>query len=1030
MKKFVALLLSLISIVNPAFAGLNIVRSNGITLTGADGITLTGADGITLTGADGFLNYTANGITLTGADGITLTGADGITLTGADGASYAGPNGITLTGADGITLTGADGITLTGADGAAYAGPNGITLTGADGITLTGADGITLTGADGITLTGADGTQYRADSIVVRRPDGITLTGADGITLTGADGITLTGADGATRVGLNGITLTGADGITLTGADGITLTGADGITLTGADSVTGFGTSGVIFDHTNPSGITLTGADGITLTGADGITLTGADGITLTGADGITLTGADDQAGLQSVDPELAIALNNATDDSSINAVVVYHRSVTESDLEQLRQIGIQGGTRFRSLPMVYVTGTRDQILAISRLRSVRSLYGNRTLTFDSDPYFAKTGIQRVAADAELRADNGGLPISGRNVTVAVLDTGINGSHPDLAGKVVQNVRLADTQSLPIGFMYPTPVEGMANSDLAGGHGTFVSGIIAGSGASSNGKFAGVAPNAKLLGLSAGDVNLTNILSGFDYLMQKGSTYGVRVVNCSFSASTLFDPNDPVNVATKMLSDAAVVVVFSAGNTGAGNGTLNPYAAAPWVISVGATDEKGILASFSSRGNFGDPLQHPSLVAPGVNVASLRNIGTSTGTAGIAGADAQRLSALELPYYTTASGTSFSAPQVAGAAALMLEANPNLKPAEIKNILSRTSTPLPKYFYHEAGAGMLNAHAAVLEAAFPEREMGAFRSTISKNEIRFTTVNGQAFQRTVLPGTTESVPLTIPQNTVQATVNISWGIGVNDFGLKLFGSNGKLIGESNYLNVTGLTGRREKVVAQSPPAQIARAAIQHTGGVGVVQNVIGSMQVTTVDFPNLRDLESLASDSLLNAEQSLLRSIILPEGSKFKPDSTVSRSDFAATLLRAGLVSQFMAAQPVYTDVRDPSTRSIVESVQAGPSGQLIFDAAPGSRFYPNNNVTRLVAAIAFVRAAGLEASAATAALPPTVADSLTIPSQYRGHVAVALQQGFLSLDGNRFNAGRAITRIELSRSTNALIGR
>src|SRR6185295_15678259 len=97
------------------------------------------------------------------------------------------------------------------------------------------------------------------------------------------------------------------------------------------------------------------------------------------------------------------------------------------------------------------------------------------------------------------------------------------------------------------------------------------SGIVAGTGASSNGKFAGVAPNAKLLGLSAGEVDLTNVLSGFDYLLEKRASYGVRVVNCSFSANTLFDPNDPVNVATKMLVDAGVAVVFSAGNSGAGN---------------------------------------------------------------------------------------------------------------------------------------------------------------------------------------------------------------------------------------------------------------------------------------------------------------------------------------------------------------------------------------------------------------------------------------------------------------------------
>jgi serine protease AprX len=995
MKKFVALLLTFVVTVNPALAGLNFVRSNGITLTGADGITLTGADGITLTGADGILNYSANGITLTGADGLPLTN----------------PNGITLTGADGST----------------YTGPNGITLTGADGITLTGADGITLTGADGITLTGADGTQYRADSIVIRRPNGITLTGADGITLTGADGITLTGADGMARVGLNGITLTGADAINAIRTNGITLTGADGITLTGADSITGFGTSGVIFDHTNPSGITLTGADGITLTGADGITLTGADGITLTGADGITLTGADSENGIQSIDPELAIALNKATDDSSINAVVVLHHSVSESDLQSLRQIGIQGGAKFLSLPMVYVSGTRGQIAAISHLPSVRSIYGNRTLNFDSDPYFSKTNIQRVNGDADLRTDNGGNAITGRGVTVAVLDTGINGNHPDLVGKLVQNVRLVDAQSIPVGFMEPTPIEGLANTDFGGGHGTFVSGIVAGSGSSSNGKYAGVAPNAKLLGLSAGDLDLTNVLSGFDYLLQKGSGYGVKVLNCSFSANTVFDPNDPVNVATKMLTDAGVTVVFSAGNTGSGNGTLNPYAAAPWVISVGATDDKGALAPFSSRGNFGDELQHPSLVAPGVNVASLRNIGTVTGTSGFAGADTQRLSAVELPYYTTASGTSFTAPQVAAAAALMLEANPNLKPGEIKEILSRTATPLPKYFYHEAGAGMLNTYAAVLEAAFPERQMGLFRATTSRNEIRFSTSSLQKFDRSVLPGTTENVLFNIPQNTIQATVNISWGLGANDFGLKVFGANGSLIGESNYLNLPGLTGRREKVVAQSPAAQTVKAVIQHTGGVGTLQNVTGSMEITTVDFPNLKDLGTLSPDMLNEAEQSILRNIILPMGSKFRPDSTVTRVEFAEALLRAGLVSQYVAASPMFTDVRDISSRSIVESAQ---TARLVYDAVPGGKFYPNNNVNRLIAAVAFVRAAGLENSAATATLALTVNDSLTIPSQYRGYVAVALQNGFMSLDGNRFNPTRSITRMELARSTNVLVGR
>ena len=987
----------LLALANPVFAGLSIVKGNGITLTGADGIDYVGVSGITLTGADGLLTRQSNGITLMGADGITLTGADGITLTGADASTYTGPNGITLTGADGITLT--------------------------------GADGITLTGADGITLTGADGTKYTADQFIVRQPDGITLTGADGITLTGADGITLTGADGVQQTSYSGITLTGADGITLTGADGITLTGADGITLTGADGVTGVRGDGSLFDLTHPTGITLTGADGITLTGADGITLTGADGITLTGADGITLTGADDNTGLQSVDPELAKTLNSAADDSNVNAVVVFHRGVTDGDIEALKSIGIAGGTRFRVLPAVYVTATKEQLLAVSRLAEVRSLYGNRSLTFNADPYFNITGLPRVAADTDLRNDNAGLAHTGRNVTVAVLDTGVNAAHPDLAGRVVQNVKLADVQSVAAGFVYPTALEGQSNTDLASGHGTLVGGIIGGSGGASGGKFAGVAPGAKLLGLSAGDANLMFVLSGLDYLLNKGGDHAVRVVNCSFSAATVFDPHDPVNVGTKMLTERGVNVVFSAGNSGPGNGTMNPYAVAPWVVAVGATDERGKLASYSSRGSFGDDLQHPTLVAPGTNIIGPRSLVGTTGAVGLASGGTQRLSPAELYNYTTATGTSFSAPQVAGAIALMLEANPNLSTAEVKDILARTATPLPKYFNHEAGAGMLNTHAAVLEAAFPERHLGAFRSVLSRNGVRFTTSTSQLFEQTVFPYAAAGKDINIPANTVQATISIAWGLGANDLGLQVYNSANSLLGESNYLNLPGITGTREKVLLRNPAGQTVRTSVRHSAGTGTAQQIFGTVEVTQVEYPALLDLGAMPASMVTEAERSMLSNLVLPEGQKFRPDWAVTRGEFAGAVVRSGLVPQYMRSSAMYADVREWATRNAVESVQSSPTG-VLFPDATSSRFSPNDPVTKLAAAIAYVRAAGLDGQTANAVLPLTVADASAIPAAWRGHVAVALQNGLIALDGNRFNAGRYITRIELATALNRLVDR
>jgi hypothetical protein len=177
-------------------------------------------------------------------------------------------------------------------------------------------------------------------------------------------------------------------------------------------------------------------------------------------------------------------------------------------------------------------------------------------------------------------------------------------------------------------------------------------------------------------------------------------------------------------------------------------------------------------------------------------------------------------------------------------------------------------------------------------------------------------------------------------------------------------------------------------------------------------------------------MDALSADKLAQAEASLLTNVVLPEGRKFRPDWYVSRADLAGSLVRAGSVPQFVAAAPMFTDVKDAFTRGAVESVQSNPGGRMIYDAAPGGRFYPNNAATKLAAAIAFVKAAGLDGAAATAVLPITVADAAFIPAEWRGYVAAALQNGLISLDGNRFNASRAVTRIELAQSMNAVIGR
>ncbi len=984
-RRLIALTLTALLSSIPALAGLTIAGSNGITASGADGIGYVGTNGITASGADSILAFTPNGITASGADGITASGADGITASGADG----------------------------------------ITASGADSTTITRADGITASGADGITISGADGTAYRADSVVVRNPTGITASGADNIIATGTNGITASGAD--TRI------IDHADGITASGADNtLTINAADGITATGAD--------GIIFSIT-PNAVTISGVNGITASGADGITISGADSFVQTGTNAIiaALIDATNRVGFQSLDPELAVLLNRMTDDSNVDAVIVYYQVPADADIADLQRLGVLGGTRYRALPMIAVTTTKVKLEAISRLASVRSIYGNRTFQWNLEPAARNlTGVELARRNSDLIKANRGLPESGRGVTVAVLDTGVDATHGDLSGRVVQNIKLADTQSLSVGFNYPVAAPNLPNTDQAYGHGTFVAGVIAGNGQQSGGKYAGVAPNANILGLSAGDASLLFVLSGLDYLLANGASYNLRVVNCSFSANTVFDYNDPVNIATKMLTDHGVNVVFSAGNTGPGTDSLNPYSVAPWVISAGATDDQGRLANFSSRGEFGSPLFRPTLVAPGVNTVSLRasTLATVTTIDGL-GANDTQLSSSELPYYTTGNGTSFSAPQVAGVIALMLEANPQLTPAQIRDILQRTATPLPPYYLHEVGAGMLNAQAAVLEAAFSQRRFGGWRGVAYQNQVQFVN-SPQQFSGSVTPGGSNDSSLAIPPSALLASVQVAWGDTQSPANLNLtmidpYGANQSV---ANAASPLGLTGRRQRTVVQNPSVGTWLARVQNLPGpVSVVQastpqllgmqtgsqTYTGVIQITSARYATLADLGTLDPSSVSEIYQNFRGLVMSPIGKNFRQSFGVTRADLAQALVLGGRVPQYLPAQSNYTDVRDKATMLFVESAQASSSGALFPSVVTGGAFQPDAIVDRLTAVVALVRAAGLRQQAESGTCTLTYTDVASIPASLRGYVAVAVQNGLIKTSGMTFNPQGAFTRLDLA---------
>jgi serine protease AprX len=820
---------------------------------------------------------------------------------------------------------------------------------------------------------------------------------------------------------LAGIAFTAGQGVVLTGADGVVLTGADGVVLTGAD------------------GVVLTGADGVVLTGADGVVLTGADAFTYTGVDGVVLTGAD-STGIKSIDPELALTLNLLPDSSALNVFLVFHHLPTDDDFNALRAAGIVGGTRFRNLPIVITNATKSQIAAISTLASIRSIYSNKTFEFFTDDTRVITGQRDAMNDQRLTARNGGMPISGQGVTVAVIDTGIDATHPDLSygQQVIQNVRVADLQGSALAFIYPAAAEGLNDSDLTMGHGTLVSSIIAGSGAASGGNYGGMAPGAKLLGISGGDANLFFVLSAMDYVLSHRVDQNIRVVNCSFGISGIFDANDPVNVATQVLHDSGISVVFSAGNRGDQPNSLNPYSVAPWVIGVGAITKSGSLCSFSSRGAAGYGMFYPTLVAPGQAIVGARAtginvVGASGLTAGLISPDndLQTVPPAYLLRYTSSSGTSFAAPHVAGTIALMLQANPALQVDEIRNILQDTATPMLGYSRYEVGAGSLNAYAAVRKAAF-NTPFGAFRNQLTTAGLSQSRSTLAGFSGTVAPGATWSSTLEVPADVVFATTVLSWqnqNLPGNNLTLSL--SRGAAsVKAAPAASLLAPASQKIGVTLNDPAAGRWVINVTNTSDTltGTSQRFNGAIEIIRMNS-TVAGLDQLSPSDKQAALRAMRCGLMATAGNNFAPNNSATRLQAARALMLGANthVPQFLPYSPTYSDVSGANA-IFVESVAHSPNGDLMNTS--GVRFNSNAPADRLTVAIAMIKALGLDADAQRAsAANPGLLDWLGIPVAARGYVSVAVTRGLMSANAaGQFRPSDAITRLELAKASYALL--
>jgi serine protease AprX len=336
----------------------------------------------------------------------------------------------------------------------------------------------------------------------------------------------------------------------------------------------------------------------------------------------------------------------------------------------------------------------RRAILAISVDQPVELTTGSLYTSTQRWPYasgVAKLWTQLVS----------GFPSSMANPpTIAIVDSGVDPSRPDLAGRVLREV---DLTSLPNN----SPHDGR-------GHGTFVASIAAGAG----NQHVGVAPNANLVSLDvvddAGMGMTSDVIAAADWILANKDAYNIRVANFSLhGAQRSTFRFDPLNKAVERLWFGGVVVVAAAGNYGAtDSGVLYSPGNDPFVITVGATDLAGtigtgddVAAPWSAFGSTLDGFGKPEIAAPGRYMVGAVPPGSTL--------PLERPDRMVEPGYLLMSGTSFATPVVAGTAAYILARHPNFTPDQVKGALMVTARPTPLAVPGSTGVGEVAADRAV-----------------------------------------------------------------------------------------------------------------------------------------------------------------------------------------------------------------------------------------------------------------------------------------------------------------------------
>ncbi|RJL34513.1 S8 family peptidase [Bailinhaonella thermotolerans] len=419
---------------------------------------------------------------------------------------------------------------------------------------------------------------------------------------------------------------------------------------------------------------------------------------TQAGPDGLYVIPDDAQAAILAgrVDRELFnaayLAENGYADDrvTTVPVIVQYPRGRGAAALKAADELPASTpGRPLESIDGAAVKVAKDQAASFwsalvdgGRARALRSGVDRLWLDRKVRPTLERS-VPLIGAPEAWKAGH-----DGAGVKVAVLDTGVDATHPDLAGKVTASRSFIDGEEV---------------TDRHG-HGTHVASTVAGTGAASGGRRKGVAPGASLLVgkvlSDAGEGSWSQVIDGMEWAVASGA----KVVSMSLGGG-LSDGTDPASQAVDRLTESGgALFVIAAGNQGPTSGGVDAPGAATSALTVAATDKSDGMAEFSSAGPRAvDGALKPDIAAPGKHIVAARAAGSemcrdSCSQPGDGPVDER---------HTSASGTSMATPHVAGAAAVLAQHHPDWPPARLKAALMSSAKDAGHRVYAQ-GAGRLD----------------------------------------------------------------------------------------------------------------------------------------------------------------------------------------------------------------------------------------------------------------------------------------------------------------------------------